>query len=246
MTGSHVVNLQGSLGHPSQNQSRYTHTTNSALYKINLIKCIVILYGQVMHRTHLTCLYNLFTGLSCPRVDKVINDTRNVFEHENFSVIASILSDSTFSYLQWCFKGSNNQRNCCICDNNAGGLSRNCSQEDWHLQTTFGEECSYKITCTLTVKNIEMKYNEGVFISEAIVPLQSKTIVASEINVKVIHKDHEDYLFYIISGSGALVGVIVIVIISYRIVSMAKAQRKSLTRSYLSMNSSLPLSYPGI
>ena len=189
---------------------------------------------------------NPFTGLSCPRVDKVINDTRNVFEHEDLPVTASIVSDSTSSYLQWCFIGSNNQRNCCICDNKAGGMVGNCSQEDWHLQTTYGEECSYKITCTLTVKNTAIKYNGGVLIGEAINTLQSKTILASQINITVVHKDHGNYLFYIISGCGALIVVIVIVIISHRIVNVAKARRRTSTRSYLSINSSLLLSYPGI
>ncbi|XP_065908194.1 uncharacterized protein [Dysidea avara] len=105
--------------------------------------------------------------LNCPYVDNT-TDSRNVYEHSKFKVTNSITSNKSI-FLQWCFIGANKQRNCCICDNTVGVNPGICSQKDWNLNTTYGDECSYQSTCTLTVKNIAMKYNGGAFVSEAVI-----------------------------------------------------------------------------
>ena len=191
-----------------------------------------------------------FPGLNCPYVDNT-TDSRNVYEHSKFKVTNSITSNKS-TFLQWCFIGADKRRNCCICDNTVGENPGICSQKDWNLTTSYGDKCSYQSTCTLTIRNITMKYNGGVFVGEAVTVTyqHSETLLGSQTNITIIHSsvNSRNYLPYIISGTGALVGVLVIVAISHGVVHLIKAQhRKRRHVGYLSIPSSdsLPVHSPG-
>jgi len=191
--------------------------------------------------------------VGCPYVDNPTDDNRNIYEHINSTFTTSVTSDNTSSFLQWCFIGADKQRNCCICDNKVGVNSKTCSQKDWHLHTSYGtgtkEYCSYNIMCSLTVKNIAMKYSGGAFVGEAVFFHQlNKTSLAARINVTIIHNTNK-YTPYIISGSGALVGVILLVAISHCVVHVIKVRRRTILRraGYQSISSSdsSPVGIPG-
>ena len=177
-------------------------------------------------------------------MDDPTNDSKVIHEHSNFIATSSIKSDNMSSYLQWCFIGSNKQRDCCTCNNTVLGKPEVCSQADWHLETSYGqntEYCSYEITCTLTVNNIAMKYDGGMFVGEAIFTSQlNKTHLVTKTDIKIITPDN--YTPHIIAGSGALVGVIVIVIISIHVI---RVQWRRRNYQLIQSSPSSSLSHPG-
>ena len=96
-----------------------------------------------------------------------------------------------------------------------------------------------------------MKYSGGVFVGEAVIVKYqyNETRLGSQTNITLIQNTQGYYLPYIISGSGALVGVLVIVAISHGVIHLIKVRHQTGRRreGYQSIPSldSLPANAPG-
>jgi len=164
-------------------------------------------------------------GHDCPVVPKPTHIRKSIPEYSNFTLNTSVQVYVTAVVLQWCFVAANKQKSCCVCDNHFGVDPGKCLQSDWNLTAYYGDTCDYTYGCLLSVSNVSMKYNGGVFVSNILFALQNESFFYTHIRVipnnTASHGDQLTALYYTIGG-GALVAVAVFIIVLSTIMCVGK------------------------
>ena len=159
--------------------------------------------------TYLCCIYTLIGDAECRHIPNATNKSVEVLEYSNHTFEFTITGDTTIA-LQWCFVGSNNHSECCMCNDDP------CQNKDWTAVSKCSPSDCHQFTCLLTIHNMTMNYSNGTLISKAAVSDDDVRVV-NHTHVSVTqdsnhhHKPLPTLVYDIAIGVG--VGVVAIVIV---------------------------------